>query len=104
MLTINQNNDEISRLNLFKDQLIEFIIDNKAIMILVILWIYLAEITGNGIIQLIKNLINMVLLPLNIMLFGSGYSSSLFPEVFFILVPSIIIIGGGFFYLLYSED
>lgn len=82
----------------------DLIIEFKNFIIVIIIWLILAELSGYSFLILLRTIGKLLLYPLNLLLFGTDFSSIDVPEIFILLFPLVILVTVGFFVLIATED
>ncbi|MFX0210339.1 MAG: hypothetical protein ACFFDT_30450 [Candidatus Hodarchaeota archaeon] len=84
--------------------LLDFALGFKNAVIVIFAWILISEIAGYSILDLVISIISLMLYPLNLLLFNTGFSDINVPEVFFLLIPLVTLIVVGFLIIISTED
>ena len=82
----------------------DLIIEFKNFIIILTFWLIIAELAGYSFFNLLRSIGRFLLYPLNLLLFGTDFSSINVPEIFIIFFPLVIIVTVGFFVLIATED
>ena len=90
-------------IKLLKD-ITDLIIEFKNFIIVIIIWLILAELSGYSFLILLRSVGRLLLYPLNLLLLGTDFSSIDVPEIFILLFPLVILVTVGFFVLIATED
>lgn len=90
-------------IKLLKD-ITDLIIEFKNFIIVIIIWLILAELSGYSFLILLRSIGKLLLYPLNLLLFRTDFSSIEVPEIFILLFPLVILVTVGFFVLIATED
>lgn len=88
----------------FLKDITDLIIEFKNFLIVIIIWLILAELSGYSFFLLLRSISRLLLYPLNLLLFGTDFSSIEVPEIFILLFPLVILVTVGFFVLIATED
>ena len=90
-------------INLLKN-ITDLIIEFKNFIIVIIIWLILAELSGYSFLILLRSIGRLLLYPLNLLLLGTDFSAIDVPEIFILLFPLVILVTVGFFVLIATED
>jgi len=76
----------------------------KGSIIVIIIWLIVAQIAGYSIIILISSIIKLMLYPLSLLIFNTSFDAINVPEVFIIMIPLVILMIAGFLTIIATED
>lgn len=94
----------LHRLTQFVKDLPDLIREFKGAIIVIIIWLIVAQIAGYSIVTIIISIIKLLLYPLNLVLFSTSFSAINVPEVFILMVPLVILVIAGFLTIIATED
>ncbi len=112
-MTSQEEDERVSHEKLHKRRLhwlqytrdmLDFILGFRNAIFIILIWIFIADISGYSVIDLLESIVNLILYPVSLLLFNTGFSDINVPEVFFLLVPLVALITIGFLILVSTED
>jgi len=85
-------------------EVLDFVLGFRNAMITILAWIFISEISGYSVLNLLRSVISLFLYPFNLVLFSTPFDEIDVPEVFLILLPLVTLIVIGFLIIVSTED
>ena len=100
-----QNRDQkIQKLGSIPKLLSDFVKEYRTYIIVVLAWIFISELAGYGILDLLLSLYRLITYPLYMILFQTEFGDTDIPEPFLLLIPLVVIYVVGFFLIISTEE
>ncbi|MFX0015607.1 MAG: hypothetical protein ACFFB2_11500 [Promethearchaeota archaeon] len=85
-------------------EVLDFILGFRNAIIIIFAWILISQISGYSVLNILGSIVSLLFYPINLLLFNTGFNEINVPEVFFLLVPLMILIIVGFLIIISTED
>ena len=76
----------------------------KGAVIVIIVWLIVAQLAGYSVTSTIISIIKLVLYPLYLLLFNTEFSDMNIPEIFILMMPLVLLTFTGFLIIIATED
>ena len=83
---------------------LDLVFEFKALIVVVVVWIIIAEFAGYSAFNLIRALFRLIIYPFNLIVFGMEFTEANVPQIFIIFMPLVFLMLIGFLIIVSTED